>query len=83
MTTTVPSINQEKLEQFMRKVLSDFGGVASAILTYIGDRLGLYKAMHDFGKPITSQELANVNQNIREIYKRMACKSSCRWIYNI
>ena len=59
MTTTVPSINQEKLGQFIVKVLSEFGGAASAILTNIGDRLGLYKAMYDFGKPITSQELAN------------------------
>jgi hypothetical protein len=29
----------------VQKVLSDFGGAASAILTYIGDKLGLYKAM--------------------------------------
>ena len=42
----------------MGKVLSDFGGAASAVLVYIGDKLGLYKAMSDFGKPITSEELA-------------------------
>ena len=60
MTTTNPAINEEKLNQFIGKVLSDFGGAASAILTYIGDKLGSYKAMYDFGKPITSQELANV-----------------------
>jgi len=52
----------KKLQQFMGKVLSDFGGAASAILVYIGDKLGLYKAMSDFGKPITSQELANITQ---------------------
>ena len=46
----------------MGKVLSDFGGAASAVLVYIGDKLGLYKAMSDFGKPITSQELANITQ---------------------
>src|SRR5918911_1325700 len=63
-TTTASSssttIGNEKLQQFMGKVLSDFGGAASAILVYIGDKLGLYKAMSDFGKPITSQELANL-----------------------
>jgi len=59
MTAT---IDNEKLQQFMGKVLSDFGGAASAILVYIGDKLGLYKAMSDFGKPITSQELANITQ---------------------
>ena len=41
----------EKLQQFMGKILSDFGGAASSILVYIGD--GLYKAMSNFGKPIT------------------------------
>jgi SAM-dependent methyltransferase len=56
------TIDNEKLQQFMGKVLSDFGGAASAILVYIGDKLGLYKAMSDFGKPITSQELANITQ---------------------
>jgi SAM-dependent methyltransferase len=56
------TIDNEKLQQFMGKVLSDFGGAASAILVYIGDKLGLYKAISDFGKPITSQELANVTQ---------------------
>jgi SAM-dependent methyltransferase len=56
------TIDNEKLQQFMGKVLSDFGGAASAILVYIGDKLGLYKAISDFGKPITSQELANITQ---------------------
>ena len=44
----------------MGKILSDFGGAASSVLVYIGVKLGLYKAMSDFGKPITSQELANL-----------------------
>ena len=53
------SFNEEKLNQFLGKVLSDFGGAASAVLVYIGDKLGLYKAMSDFGKPMTFKELAN------------------------
>jgi SAM-dependent methyltransferase len=56
------TIDNEKLQQFMGKVLSDFGGAASAILAYIGDKLGLYKAMYNFAKPITSQELANLTR---------------------
>jgi 2-polyprenyl-3-methyl-5-hydroxy-6-metoxy-1,4-benzoquinol methylase len=54
------TIDNEKLQQFMGKVLSDFGGAASAVLVYIGDKLGLYKAMSDFGKSMTSKELANI-----------------------
>src|ERR687884_22188 len=59
-STSSQTFDNEKLQQFMGKILSDFGGAASAVLVYIGDKLGLYKAMFDFGKPITSQELANL-----------------------
>src|ERR687885_498872 len=59
-STSSQTVDNEKLQQFMGKVLSDFGGAASSVLGYIGDKLGLYKAMYDFGKPITSQELANL-----------------------
>jgi SAM-dependent methyltransferase len=54
------TMDNEKLQQFMGKILSDFGGAGGSVLAYIGDKLGLYKAMSDFGKPITSQELANL-----------------------
>ncbi|HEY7108948.1 MAG TPA: hypothetical protein VH415_05955 [Nitrososphaeraceae archaeon] len=59
---TNPSFNEEKLNQFLGKILSDFGSAVSAVLGYIGDKLGLYKAMYDFGRPITSQELADVTR---------------------
>jgi len=64
------SFDQKKLQNFMEVVLSDLGGAYSAVLVYIGDKLGLYKAMKDAGRPITSQELADVTRtserNIRE-----------------
>ena len=61
-TASSPSttIDNEKLQHFMGKVLSDFAGAGSCVLAYVGDKLGLYKAMFDFGKPTTSQELANL-----------------------
>ena len=51
-------INQNELDQFMEKVLTDLGGAASAVLVYVGDKLGYCKAMSDAGRPITSQELS-------------------------
>ena len=64
------NIDQKKLQNFMGVVLSDVSGAYSAVLVYIGDKLGLYKAMKDAGRPITSQELADVTRtserNIRE-----------------
>jgi SAM-dependent methyltransferase len=68
-STSPQTVDNEKLHQFMGKILSDFGGAASSVLVYIGDKLGLYKAMSDFGKPITSQELAN-NTGTSERYIR-------------
>ena len=43
------NIDQKKLQNFMEVVLSDLGGAYSAVLVYIGDKLGLYKAMKDAG----------------------------------
>jgi len=63
-------IDEKKLQTFMGVVLSDLGGAYSAVLVYIGDKLGLYRAMKDAGRPITSQELAGMTgtseRNIRE-----------------
>jgi hypothetical protein len=58
-TSTSQTIDNEKLQQFMGKILSDFGGAASCVLGYIGDKL-------DYTKPYlilesqSSQELANL-----------------------
>src|SRR5689334_21247548 len=68
-STSPQTVDNEKLHRFMGKILSDFGGAASSVLVYLGDKLGLYKAMSDFGKPITSQELAN-NTGTSERYIR-------------
>jgi len=59
-STSSTTLDNQKLQQFIGKTLSGFGGAASSILVYIGDKLGLHKTMYDFAKPITSQELANL-----------------------
>ncbi|HEY5753891.1 MAG TPA: class I SAM-dependent methyltransferase [Chthoniobacterales bacterium] len=50
-------IDPEKLHAFMQKAVSDMGAAISAPLVLLGDRLGLYKAMAEFG-PMTSAQLA-------------------------
>ena len=63
-------VDQEKLQQFMNKIMSDIGGAWSSVLVYIGDKLGLYKAMEDAARPLSSLELAEMTntseRNIRE-----------------
>jgi SAM-dependent methyltransferase len=50
-------INPEKLEAFLGKVVTDFGAALSSSLVYVGQRLGLYKALAEAG-PSTPAELA-------------------------
>lgn len=59
MSATGPrqSINEDKMNAFLGKVVGDFGASLSSALVYIGQKLGLYKAMSD-GGPVTPAELA-------------------------
>lgn len=50
-------INEDKMHQFLGKVVGDFGASLSSSLAYIGQKLGLYKAMAAEG-PLTPAELA-------------------------
>jgi len=50
-------MDEARLNQFVGQMLSDLGGAMSVSLVRIGDRLGLYKALHADG-PMTSSELA-------------------------
>jgi 2-polyprenyl-3-methyl-5-hydroxy-6-metoxy-1,4-benzoquinol methylase len=50
-------INPEKLDAFLGKVVTDFGAALSSSLVYVGQRLGLYKALAEAG-PSTPAELA-------------------------
>src|SRR5919112_2913220 len=62
-------IDQQKLEAFLGKVVGDFGAALSSTLVYIGQRLGLYKALAEAG-PSTPAELAErtgtVERYVRE-----------------
>jgi SAM-dependent methyltransferase len=49
--------DQQKVEDFMGRMVGEFGAVASAPLIALGDRLGLYKAMSEQGW-MTSTEVA-------------------------
>src|SRR3954454_14924239 len=52
-----PTIDEQKLEQFMGQFVQDMGAAATAPLVVLGDKLGLYKAMAD-SEPVTPAELA-------------------------
>ncbi|HEV7892296.1 MAG TPA: methyltransferase domain-containing protein [Pyrinomonadaceae bacterium] len=62
-------IDPDKLHAFIGKVVGDFGAALSSTLVYIGQRLGLYKALAEAG-PSTPAELAErtgtVERYVRE-----------------
>ena len=51
------TIDENKLGEFMNKVVTDVGAAMSGALVLLGDRLGLYKGMAALG-PTTAKELA-------------------------
>lgn len=62
------TINEDRMNEFLGKVVGDFGAALSSALVYIGQKLGLYKAMVDVG-PVTPSELAQ-HTNTNERYVR-------------
>ena len=59
MSTAAPerTINEDKMNAFLGKVVGDFGAALSSSLVYIGQKLGLYKALAA-GEAVTPAELA-------------------------
>jgi 2-polyprenyl-3-methyl-5-hydroxy-6-metoxy-1,4-benzoquinol methylase len=51
------TIDEAKLHTFLGQVVGDLAGYSGALMGYIGDRLGLYRAIVDAGS-VTSEELA-------------------------
>jgi 2-polyprenyl-3-methyl-5-hydroxy-6-metoxy-1,4-benzoquinol methylase len=61
-------INEDRMNEFLVKVVGDFGASLSTALVYIGQKLGLYQAMADAGS-VTPAELAKLT-NTNERYVR-------------
>ena len=79
--TNYGKVDEQKLNDFMLKATGDIASTISAMLVIIGDRLGLYKAMAESGKPITSKELAKkTNTNERLIREWLANQAAGGYI---
>ena len=60
-------INENKMNEFLGKVVGDFGAALSSSLVYIGQKLGLYKAMASEGSMTPSELAAKTSTNERYI----------------
>ncbi len=69
-------IDQEKLDQFMGKVVVELGAAMNAALVLIGEKLGLYKAMAGIG-PITAAQLAEkTNTDARYVREWLSAQAA-------
>jgi SAM-dependent methyltransferase len=64
--TTMTRMDTKKVEEFLGRVVTDFGAALSVVLSYIGDKKGLYKAMAYVG-PLSVSDLAR-RTGMKEIY---------------
>jgi hypothetical protein len=74
MTMGAAAIDYERVREFAAKVVADLAGVSASVLTIIGDRLGLFRAL-DEGGPASSTELAE-RAGVDERYAR-------EWLYGL
>lgn len=51
-------VDEGKLKEFVRKVVNEWGAAEGALVTFVGDRLGLFKAMTGAGGALAPEELA-------------------------
>ena len=67
--TNMAQLDENRLQQFVGKMLGDLGGAFSVPTVRIGLRLGLFDALHE-GGPATSDELAKRAGGLTERYVR-------------
>jgi SAM-dependent methyltransferase len=65
-------INQDKMNQFMGKVVGELGAAMNAALVLIGEQLGLYKAMASAG-PLSPADLAKKTQTDERYVREWLC----------
>src|SRR5215510_8863833 len=57
-TVAEPTLDPQKLEQFVFKAVDEVGATLNAALVVMGDKLGLYRALAGAG-PLTPAEVAS------------------------
>ena len=60
--------DETKLQEFIGKVVNEWGAAVGVLITFVGDRLGLFKAMAGAGD-LTPEELAKRTRTHPRIIK--------------
>jgi 2-polyprenyl-3-methyl-5-hydroxy-6-metoxy-1,4-benzoquinol methylase len=69
MSTAIstPQIDENKMNEFLGKVVGDFGAALSSALVYIGQKLGLYKALATGGAQTPAELAEKTSTNERYV----------------
>jgi 2-polyprenyl-3-methyl-5-hydroxy-6-metoxy-1,4-benzoquinol methylase len=76
----MPQIDEKKLTALLEKMTGDIAAAMSSGLVYIGQKLGLYKAMVNAG-PLTSAEIAERTETVeRYIREWLINQTACGYV---
>jgi hypothetical protein len=59
-------VDEAKLHEFIGKAVNEWGAAEGALITFVGDKLGLFKAMAGAEGALTPEELAKKQAHILE-----------------
>lgn len=80
MPDAKPQIDWNKVKNFSKQVSSDVGAAMLSAMSYIGDRLGIFKALADAGA-VTSAELAEkTGLNERYLREWLAAMTAAQYV---
>ncbi len=79
--TQTPTLDMDKLNQFVGQFVTDLGATVHAGLVVIGEKLGLYKALATGADDFRRTRQAN--QYRRALRARMAVFASGRWLRHV
>jgi SAM-dependent methyltransferase len=74
-------IDEGKMHEFLGKVVGDFGASLSSVLAYIGQKLGLYKALADGGAQTPAELAARTNTNERYVREWLINQGSGGYVH--
>ena len=75
-------VDEKKLNEFVEKVGNEWGASIGSLLNFVGDRLGLFKAMAGAAGALTPEELAKKTAtHPRMIREWLAAQARWRFCY--
>ena len=74
------TLNEERLNTFMAKMLDDVGAAMNASLLLLGDKLGLYKAMAEGGSMSPSELAQATETNERYVREWLAAQAASGYV---